>query len=487
MQTTMIKILYLLGLLLIDFAELKSQCGAVINSFPYTEGFETSDGGWVSGGVGNDWTWGTPAKPLISSAGGGTRCWIVGGLTGSSYTNAEASWIQSPCFDFTNLNYPLISFKINWETEQQFDGASFQYSIDNGSSWITIGPANYTDCIQKNWFNQDPVTYLSPLTAERRGWSGNMQATSGGCRGGGGSNGWVTATTIAPGLAFRPSVIFRFIFGAGTICNNYDGAAVDDMWIGEAPPNEADFTYSCVNNNTISFTNTSALCPSTFSWNFGDPVSGVNNTSAEANPSHTFSAPGTYNVTLTVSGPGNAPSTKTKQVTALNVTTTMLTMADCQTNTGGSLIVSVEGTTAPLNTLWSTAPPQTTTIASNLAAGDYSVTVSGAGICTVTAPGKVETDLSCIAVYFPTGFTPNDDGKNDSFGPLGSLVLINNYQFSIYNRWGEKVFFSTNPFEKWDGKVRGKRADANSFVWIAEFTLPGKPREFRKGIVALIR
>ncbi len=487
MQTTMIKILYLLGLLVIGFAELKSQCGAAINSFPYTEGFETSDGGWVSGGVGNDWTWGTPAKPLISSAGGGTRCWIVGGLTGSSYTNAEASWIQSPCFDFTNLNYPLISFKINWETEQQFDGASFQYSIDNGSSWITIGPANYTDCVQKNWFNQDPVTYLSPLTAERRGWSGNMQATSGGCRGGGGSNGWVTATTIAPGLAFQPSVIFRFIFGAGTICNNYDGVAVDDIWIGEAPPNEADFTYGCVNNNTINFTNMSALCPSTFSWDFGDPVSGVNNTSAEANPSHTFSAPGTYNVTLTVSGPGNAPSTKTKQVTALNVITTMLTMADCQTNTGGSLIVSVEGTTAPLNILWNTAPPQTTTIASNLAAGDYSVTVSGAGICTVTAPGKVETDLSCIAVYFPTGFTPNDDGKNDSFAPLGSLGLINNYQFSIYNRWGEKVFFSTNPFEKWDGKVRGKRADANSFVWLAEFTLPGKPREFRKGIVALIR
>lgn len=487
MQTTMIKILYLLGLLLIGFEELKSQCGAAINSFPYAEGFETSDGGWVSGGVGNDWTWGTPAKPLISSAGGGARCWIVGGLTGSSYTNAEASWIQSPCFDFTNLNYPFISFKINWETEQQFDGASFQYSIDNGGSWITIGPANYTDCVQKNWFNQDPVTYLSPLTAERRGWSGNMQTTSGGCRGGGGSNGWVTAATIAPGLAFRPSVIFRFIFGAGTICNNYDGVAVDDIWIGEAPPNEADFTYGCVNNNTINFTNTSALCPSTFSWNFGDPVSGVNNTSAEANPSHTFSAPGTYNVTLTVSGPGNAPSTKTKQVTALNVITSMLTMADCQTNTGGSLIVSVEGTTAPLNILWSTAPPQTTTIASNLAAGDYSVTVSGAGICTVTAPGKVEIDLSCVAVYFPTGFTPNDDGKNDSFSPLGSLGLINNYQFSIYNRWGERVFFSTNPFEKWDGKVRGKRADANSFVWITEFALPGKPREFRKGIVALIR
>ncbi|HEY6064053.1 MAG TPA: hypothetical protein VIV35_10620 [Chitinophagaceae bacterium] len=71
--------------------EIKAQCGSGISIFPYNEGFEASDGGWVSGGVGNDWAWGTPNKPVISAAGSGTKCWIVGGLTGSSYTNAEAS------------------------------------------------------------------------------------------------------------------------------------------------------------------------------------------------------------------------------------------------------------------------------------------------------------------------------------------------------------------------------------------------------------
>jgi hypothetical protein len=67
------------------------------------KGFEASDGGWISGGAGNDWAWGTPSKPVISAAGGGTKCWIVGGLTGSSYTNAEASWLQ-------NLRLNLIQF-----------------------------------------------------------------------------------------------------------------------------------------------------------------------------------------------------------------------------------------------------------------------------------------------------------------------------------------------------------------------------------------
>lgn len=487
MQTMMIRLVYLFCYFLLGSAYIKAQCSSAINNFPYSESFETTDGGWISGGVGNDWAWGAPSKPVISAAGGGVKCWVVGGLTQSSYTNAEASWLQSPCFDFTNLQHPYITMKVFWETEQQFDGASFQYSVDNGNTWTTLGVANSSDCLNKNWFNYGSINYLSPLTSQRQGWSGNIQTSSGSCRGGNGSNGWVSASQIMPGLTGRSSVIFRFLFGAGTICNNYDGFAVDDIWIGEAPPNNAAFTFTCVNNNTVNFTNTSDLCPTSFNWDFGDPVSGTNNTATTADASHIFSAAGTYTVTLTVNGPGNATSTKSQKITVLNVVTNMLTPADCQTNTGGSLIVSVEGTTAPLNILWNTTPPQTTTVASNLAAGVYAVTITGTDVCTATAPGKIEIDLSCNGVYFPTGFTPNGDGKNDSFGPTGGLGVISNYQFSIYNRWGERVFYSTNPFEKWNGLSKGIKADGNSFAWYAEFTLPGKPKESRKGMVTLIR
>lgn len=466
---------------------IRAQCTGGITSFPYTEGFETTDGGWVSGGTGNDWAWGTPSKPVITAAGGGAKCWVVGGLTGSAYTNAEASWLQSPCFDFTGLQYPYISMKVFWETEQQFDGANFQYSIDNGASWVTIGNSGFTDCLNKNWYNQNPVTYLSPLTSERQGWSGNKQTTSGSCRGGNGSNGWVTASQVMPGLAGRSGVLFRFTFGAGTICNNYDGFAIDDISIGEAPANEASFTYTCKAGNAVDFTNTSILCPNSFAWNFGDPASGANNTSTAANPSHTFSGTGEYIVSLTVAGTGNAPSTTTRKVIILSGVTDMLSPADCQTNNGGSLIVSVTGTSAPLTLSWSTSPVQTTTIATNLAAGDYTVLVSGTDVCPITVPGKVETDLSCIGVFFPSGFTPNKDGRNDGFGPVGGVGVITNYTLSVYNRWGERVFYSNNPFEKWNGKVKGQDTDGNVFVWMAEFSLPGKPRELRKGRVVLIR
>lgn len=55
-------------------------------------------------------------------------------------------------------------------------------------------------------------------------------------------------------LAGQPGVRFRFRFAAGSICNNYDEFAVDDIWIGEATPLSSDFSYTCSSNNTVSFT-----------------------------------------------------------------------------------------------------------------------------------------------------------------------------------------------------------------------------------------
>ncbi|WP_378015678.1 GEVED domain-containing protein [Adhaeribacter terreus] len=58
--------------------------------------------------------------------------------------------------------------------------------------------------------------------------------------------------------------------------------------------------------NTVSFTDRSKNGPVTWLWNFGDPASGVNNTSALQNPTHAFSAPGNYDITLIVSNANEA-------------------------------------------------------------------------------------------------------------------------------------------------------------------------------------
>src|SRR5437868_3487976 len=99
-----------------------SQCTGNVSSFPYHEGFEFGDGNWTHGGTASDWALGTPSKPVINAAAAGSFSWITGGLTNSSYNNGENSWLQSPCFDFTTLVNPQISFSIFWETEKRYDG-----------------------------------------------------------------------------------------------------------------------------------------------------------------------------------------------------------------------------------------------------------------------------------------------------------------------------------------------------------------------------
>lgn len=480
------RLLYFISfcLLLVTVNQSSAQC---ISTFPYQQDFESSNGNWTTGGTGSSWEWGVVSKPVIQAAASGTKCWSTAGLTGTAYTNGEASWLQSPCFDFTNLQYPYISMKVFWETEQQYDGASFQYSTDNGVTWTTVGTLADKDCLTKNWYNQDPVTYLSPFTTTKQGWSGNSKTSSGSCRGGNGSNQWVTASHTLAAVGGMKNVIFRFIFGAGTLCNNYDGFAVDDFKIEEAPANNASFTFSCVNENTVAFTNTSSLCPTTFSWNFGDAASGTKNTSSMENPQHVFSAGGEYTVSLTVSGPGNAPSTITNTVKIISLTPSVLSDASCTTGAGGSAIVKVNGVQGAFNYLWTTIPAQTTATATNLSAGAYNVTVSGTDVCTADTSVTVSIDLSCIGVYFPTAFTPNGDGINDTFGPLGSISSLSDYELRIYNRWGELVFYSTDPYKTWDGKTNIQRNDQGLFVWTAEFSLAGKPKEKRKGNLLIIK
>ncbi len=375
---------------MINVQRSKAQCATPISVFPYNEGFEANNGGWTSGGFMNDWAWGTPTKTLINAAAGGAKCWIVGGLSGSKYNDGEASWLQSPCFDFTSLQYPYISFAVFWEMERRFDGAGFQYSTDLGVSWTNVGSiSDPVNCLNDNWFNFNPINGLAPLASVRDGWSGNVQATAGGCQGGGGSGRWVNAQHTMPGLAGRANVIFRFIFGAGTICNSYDGFAIDDIIIGNAPPNNASFTYLCSNNSTVNFTNTSDLCPAT-AWDFGDPASGANNTSTLSSPTHVFSGPGTYTVTLNATGPGNAPSVYTETITILGPTTSVITNNNCFGDNAGSATVSVMPlTAAPFSYSWNTVPVQNTQTATGLAGGTYIVTVTALNSCTATAPAVI--------------------------------------------------------------------------------------------------
>ena len=369
------------------------QCGPVINTFPHLEDFESGPV-WVDGGTACDWAWGTPAHPTVNSAGGGVNSWCVGGLTGSFYNLGQQAYIESPCYDFSSLQYPWISFKIFWEVERQYDGMVLQYSLNGGTSYTNVGAfGDPVDCLNDNWYNEDYVNTL-PTANPRHGWSGRIGATAGSCSGGNGSGAWVTAMHCMSDLAGEPSVRFRFLFGAGTACNSYDGIAIDDVLVQNATPNNAAFTYTC-NGNQVTFLNSSSLCPNAFAWDFGDPASGALNTSTVQNTAHTFSGPGTYDVSFTVSGPCNAPSTVVQTITIVE-TTINATDPQCTANSGSAAAV-VTGGVGPFTYLWSPGG-QTTSSISGLTAGTYTVDVSGPNTCGNSATATLSTLASPLSV-----------------------------------------------------------------------------------------
>jgi gliding motility-associated-like protein len=70
----------------------------------------------------------------------------------------------------------------------------------------------------------------------------------------------------------------------------------------------------------------------------------------------------------------------------------------------------------------------------------------------------------------PNAFTPNGDGANDTFAPI-SQCNFSTYHFSIFDRWGTKVFDTTDPTEKWDGKINGQDAPMDVFAWVVTYGL----------------
>jgi gliding motility-associated-like protein len=98
----------------------------------------------------------------------------------------------------------------------------------------------------------------------------------------------------------------------------------------------------------------------------------------------------------------------------------------------------------------------------------------------------VNAALCPLAFYMPNAFTPNGDGKNDECKPtLYGTVL--KYTFSVYNRWGQKIFETTDMQKGWDGKVSGVDAGSTVFTWVSSFQFEGFAVETRRGTVLLIR
>ncbi len=94
-----------------------------------------------------------------------------------------------------------------------------------------------------------------------------------------------------------------------------------------------------------------------------------------------------------------------------------------------------------------------------------------------------------VRFHLPNAFTPNGDGLNDEYKGVGIMEGAQNFSMTIWNRWGEMVFETTNPTQGWNGRKFNTGADSPNGVYVVYvrfFGPRGEPFEI-KGFATVVR
>ena len=105
--------------------------------------------------------------------------------------------------------------------------------------------------------------------------------------------------------------------------------------------------------------------------------------------------------------------------------------------------------------------------------------------CADTACMKIYVNYDCGATFVPSAFSPNDDGENDLLCVYNDC--LEQVEFIIYNRWGEKVYETGSTTICWDGTWKGKTLNSAVFIYVLKGTNYGGQTILKKGNISLIR
>lgn len=92
-------------------------------------------------------------------------------------------------------------------------------------------------------------------------------------------------------------------------------------------------------------------------------------------------------------------------------------------------------------------------------------------------------------IYIPNAFTPNDDDFNQYYKPVVSLVDIADYEFVIFDRWGQVMFQTTNKDEAWDGNAgySNKKAELGVYTYVLKVRDGSGQEVIKRGHLSLVR
>jgi gliding motility-associated-like protein len=107
--------------------------------------------------------------------------------------------------------------------------------------------------------------------------------------------------------------------------------------------------------------------------------------------------------------------------------------------------------------------------------------------CLDTAALEIQLTERSVC-YIPNTFTPNGDGLNDIFIPICRNIRTHDYVFTIYDRWGNRIFASHNPDQGWDGTINGDPvASGNVYSWTLTYQDEFNNLQAQQGSITILR
>lgn len=216
---------------------------------------------------------------------------------------------------------------------------------------------------------------------------------------------------------------------------------------------------------------------------FGDTSSADNLASFTAvnqdlQVSHLFSEPGEYTVCVRAIINGVLDTLICETVTVgLCCEFDLSVTGECIEE---STIAQVSGTNTVDTYSWSITGPDGVEVLLTDTAVDASLSLQGSYLIEVTLEGECGTQqltqlwnkVTCVeeicTPWVPNAFTPNNDDLNEVFAPVFSCDGVN-YQLSIFNRWGERIFDSASTNEGWNGGQNGYYAMDGIYYYLLEY------------------
>ena len=256
-----------------------------------------------------------------------------------------------------------------------------------------------------------------------------------------------------------------------------------DITVNPAP--SAEFTWSTPCEGKATMINAASATATQYTWDFGNEASV---TGSGAGPYEvTWTTSNTYAVTLTTTAAGCQGQTQHLITVNPNpkVGIAALTVPLCEGNN-----IPLEASGASFYQ-WSPATDLSNAGIANpvaLLQSDiqYAVTGSDDNGCSATAQITLDISQDCIGYYIPNAFTPNGDGKNDEFR-VKTGDIPRSFTLMVFNRFGGKVFESSNIGNGWNGAIGGNAAPMGTYVYVMQATTSAGSIVKKQGTIILIR